>query len=83
MTLSPPVFAGVRPRAPIFLYLSSAAAAVVALEPRQCRWPAGEPGPGDFSFCAETRTDRGSYCAVHAGTARARRSGVARDGGRA
>ncbi|MGI3899848.1 MAG: GcrA family cell cycle regulator [Janthinobacterium lividum] len=83
MTPSPPVFAGVRPRAPVFLYLSPAAAAVAALEPRQCRWPIGESGQGDFSFCAETRTSRGSYCALHAGMARARRSGAASEGGRA
>ena len=83
MTPSPPVFAGLRPRAPIFLYLSPAAAAVAALEPNQCRWPLGELGQGDFSFCVETRTGRGSYCALHAATARARRSGAATEGGRA
>lgn len=83
MSPLPPVFAGVRPCAPAFPYLSPAATAVATLEPRQCRWPLGEPGQGRFSFCGATRTGRGSYCALHTGMARARRSGVTIEGARA
>lgn len=72
MVLSPPVPAGERASAPAFPHLPPAAAAVALLEPRECRWPLGEPADEDFAFCGGVRLLRGSYCAVHARIARPR-----------
>lgn len=79
MILSPPARAGERPVAPSFPYLPPAAAAVAALAPETCRWPLGRPGEAGFAFCGAPRRRPGSYCAVHAGLARAC---AARHGGR-
>lgn len=80
MVLSPPVLAGERGAAPAFLHFPPAAAAVVRLEPRACRWPFGEPTAPDFGFCGGPRLRRSSYCARHA---RIARSGDVGQGGRA
>ena len=80
MALSPPVLAGECGFAPAFPYFPPATAAAALLEPRECRWPLGEPTDEDFAFCGGTRLLRGSYCAVHA---RIARSGAAIRGGRA
>jgi hypothetical protein len=45
--------------------LDSTAAKVVALTPRACRWPDGEPGQVGFSFCQRPVLGTGSYCAAH------------------
>ena len=38
---------------------------VEELQINQCRWPSGDPGSPDFSFCGE-RVARGrSYCPAH------------------
>ena len=56
---SPP--SGISPAA----FVPPAARAVLALEPRGCRWPLGALDAEDFTFC-NARQDRGStYCAVH------------------
>lgn len=38
---------------------------VLAVEPRQCRWPYGHPGQSDFGLCGRQKT-RGAYCDAHA-----------------
>ncbi len=40
-------------------------AAVIALAPRQCRWPDGVPGQPGFRFCGARTAVGESYCAVH------------------
>ncbi len=40
-------------------------AAVIALEPRQCRWPNGVPGHSGFHFCGARTAVGESYCAEH------------------
>ena len=79
MILSPPARAGERPVATSFRYLPPAATAVAALEPGSCRWPLGRTGEVGFAFCGAPRRRPGSYCATHAGLARA---GAANRGGR-
>jgi GcrA cell cycle regulator len=36
------------------------------LERGKCRWPLGNTGAGDFSFCGNAAADGISYCAGHA-----------------
>jgi GcrA cell cycle regulator len=38
---------------------------VLDLEPRQCRWPVGQPGEADFHFCCAPTVEGRSYCASH------------------
>ena len=39
--------------------------AVIALAPRQCRWPNDAPGHADFHFCGARTAVGESYCAEH------------------
>lgn len=58
--------------------LSPAVAAILALGPRSCRWPIGDPRVPGFRFCCAPRLVGSPYCAVHA-VASAPRQGSARE----
>jgi hypothetical protein len=47
--------------------MTGAAAAILALEAHQCRWPIGEPSDPSFRFCAAPCDPRATprYCAAH------------------
>ena len=49
----------------------AAAHAVLALAPRDCRWPIGDPAAPDFRFCGQPRHEgaRTRYCTHHLGLA--------------
>ena len=49
----------------------AAAHAVLALAPRDCRWPMGDPAAPDFRFCGKPRHEgaRTRYCTHHLGLA--------------
>jgi transcriptional regulator with XRE-family HTH domain len=53
-----------RAEAAAFVGLSPAAAAVVALDAKSCRWPEGDPGRSGFRFCNDPVTAP-PYCARH------------------
>jgi GcrA cell cycle regulator len=38
---------------------------VTTLEPRDCRWPIGDPRQEDFHFCGEPQVPGQSYCSEH------------------
>ena len=38
---------------------------VTTLEPRDCRWPIGDPRHEDFHFCGEAQVAGQPYCAAH------------------
>jgi hypothetical protein len=38
---------------------------VTTLEPRDCRWPVGDPRQADFHFCGEPQVPGQSYCGAH------------------
>jgi GcrA cell cycle regulator len=38
---------------------------VTTLEPRDCRWPVGDPRQADFHFCGEPQVRGQSYCGEH------------------
>ncbi|HET6926312.1 MAG TPA: GcrA family cell cycle regulator [Hyphomicrobiaceae bacterium] len=38
---------------------------VTTLEPRDCRWPLGDPRQADFHFCGEPQVPGQSYCEEH------------------
>lgn len=44
------------------------------LEPRDCRWPIGEPKDQAFGFCAKPRCEGSPYCAEHRERGHTRRS---------
>lgn len=39
--------------------------ALIELEPRDCRWPFGDPQASGFFFCAAPAIHCGSYCSAH------------------
>ena len=46
--------------------ISPGQAALLALEPHQCRWPIGDPQVEGFRFCGGfAETDSAPYCAMH------------------
>src|SRR5262249_30800687 len=53
--------------------LTAAAAQLLALGSRSCRWPLGDPQHPDFRFCSRPIV-AGSYCARHYGEAHMVRS---------
>jgi GcrA cell cycle regulator len=38
---------------------------VTTLEPRDCRWPIGDPRQEGFHFCGEPKVPGQSYCSEH------------------
>jgi GcrA cell cycle regulator len=38
---------------------------VTTLEPRDCRWPLGDPRQADFYFCGEQQVPGQPYCSKH------------------
>jgi hypothetical protein len=57
--------AGARAEVAAFVGLSPAAAAVVALDDANCRWPCGDPGHPDFHFCCDPVGEKPPYCERH------------------
>lgn len=45
---------------------SGASAATAALQPRDCRWPHGDPQEPDFHYCCASAPPGQPYCAKHA-----------------
>ena len=58
-----PVTARARLSAPD--HLPPAALRLLHLDPKDCRWPIGEPADTDFGFCSAPMLVRGAYCAAH------------------
>jgi len=38
---------------------------LVQLEPRECKWPIGDPESPEFFFCGGAAHERGPYCSAH------------------
>jgi GcrA cell cycle regulator len=43
-----------------------AAATVLTLGARMCKWPIGDPSTSDFGFCGRRSSSEGPYCVEHA-----------------
>jgi len=54
-----------KPRMPICEKVSPHSVSLALAEPRNCRWPIGDPWHDDFRFCGAVKI-RGPYCAEHA-----------------
>lgn len=52
---------------------------LAALSRGDCRWPIGDPGSVDFSFCGRAVAACGPYCAVHSRLAYAPRPAALRE----
>lgn len=52
---------------------------LAALGRGDCRWPIGDPGSADFSFCGRVGAACGPYCAVHSRLAHAPRPAALRE----
>lgn len=48
---------------------------------RECKWPSGDPGKDDFTFCGKSSVEGKPYCAEHCGAAYVPNSKTPKHGG--
>ncbi len=66
MPPTPPVQSAPPPAPLPALVEERGSATVLTLGAHMCKWPIGDPGTEDFSFCGRRAGDDGPYCVEHA-----------------